>query len=81
VVAEIPDDLDARIAQEIDSYLACAPGAIAQAKALALQLGTAPEARQIDASIAALVTRWESPEAREGIAAFFDKRKPGWADG
>ena len=33
----------------------------------------------MEATIAALVARWESPEAMEGITAFFDKRKPGWA--
>ena len=29
-------------------------------------------------TIGALVRRWESDEAREGIAAFFEKRSPGW---
>ncbi len=29
-------------------------------------------------SVAALVTRWESPEAGEGVGAFFDKRKASW---
>lgn len=32
----------------------------------------------IDATIGALVTRWESPEAQEGISAFFEKRPPSW---
>ncbi len=81
VIADAPDDLDAAIAREVDSYLACAPGAVAQAKALALRLGQAPSEAALEASIEALVARWESPEAAEGIAAFFDKRKPGWADG
>ena len=35
----------------------------------------------VEHSIAALVARWESPEAAEGIAAFFEKRKPGFAAG
>lgn len=81
VIAEVADDLDALVAREIDSYLACAQGAVAQAKDLALHLGRAPDQAQIDASIKALVTRWESPEAGEGIAAFFDKRKPSWVKG
>ena len=29
-------------------------------------------------TIAALVKRWESPDAGEGIAAFFEKRPPPW---
>jgi methylglutaconyl-CoA hydratase len=29
-------------------------------------------------TIEALVARWETPEAAEGIAAFFGRRKPVW---
>jgi len=29
-------------------------------------------------SIAALILRWESEEASEGISAFFEKRNPKW---
>lgn len=72
-------DLDAAVEAEVAPYLACAPGAVASAKALALRLGAAPDARAVADSIDALVARWESPEAAEGIAAFFARRKPGWA--
>jgi methylglutaconyl-CoA hydratase len=74
-----PDALDAAVEAEIAPYLAAAPGAVAEAKALARQLGPRIDAEVIDATIAALVARWESPEAAEGIAAFFEKRKPGWS--
>jgi len=73
-----PADLDAAVEAEVAPYLSCAPGAVAEAKALARRLGPPIGGAEIEASIAALVTRWESPEAAEGIAAFFDKRKPGW---
>jgi len=72
-------DLDAAVEAEVLPYLSCAPGAVAEAKALIRMLSPAPDAAQIEASIAALVTRWESPETAEGIAAFFDKRRPDWA--
>ena len=72
-----PEDLEAAVEAEVAPYLACAPGAVAEAKALARRLGPPIGGAEIEASIAALVTRWESPEAAEGIAAFFDKRKPG----
>ncbi|MBK5947361.1 enoyl-CoA hydratase [Rhodobacter veldkampii DSM 11550] len=72
-------DLDAAIEAEVAPYLACAPGAVAEAKALARRLGPPIDQGVIEATIAALVARWESPEAAEGIAAFFDRRKPGWA--
>ena len=73
-----PADLDAAVEAEVAPYLSCAPGAVAEAKALARRLGPPIGEAEIEASIAALVTRWESPEAAEGIAAFFDRRKPGW---
>lgn len=73
-----PDALDAAIEAEVTPYLSCAPGAVAAAKALIRTLSPAPDASQIDASIAALLARWDSPESTEGIAAFFAKTKPGW---
>lgn len=73
------DALDAAVEAEIAPYLACAPGAVAAAKALALRLGAGIDQAAIDASIAALVAQWEGEEAPEGVAAFFDKRKPRWA--
>lgn len=75
------DDLDAAVEAEVAPYLACAPGAVASAKALALRLGSAPGPEAVAHSIAQLVARWESPEAADGIAAFFARRKPGWAGG
>jgi len=72
-------DLDAAVEAEVAPYLACAPGAVAAAKALARRLGGGISAADVDHSIGELVARWESPEAAEGIAAFFAREKPGWA--
>lgn len=72
------DDLEAAVAREVTAYLACAPGAVAEAKAQALAQGGAPGQAEIDASIEALVTRWDSSESGEGVAAFFEKRKAAW---
>ena len=52
--------------------------AVAAAKALARDLGPRIDTAVVEHTIAALAARWESPEAAEGIGAFFDKRKPGW---
>lgn len=76
--AVAPEALDAAVEAEVAPYLACAPGAVAAAKALALRLGAAPAPADVEHSIAQLVARWETPEAAEGIAAFFGKRKPAW---
>lgn len=70
--------LDAAIEAEITPYLACAPGAVAAAKALARRLGPAIGAEEIEASVAALMAQWEGKEAPEGVAAFFEKRPARW---
>lgn len=72
-------DLDSVLEREIGCYLSCAPGAVAEAKALARSFGPAIDANAIDRSIEALLTRWASEESSEGIAAFFEKRKPNWS--
>lgn len=72
------DALDAAVEAEVAPYLSCAPGAVAAAKALARRLGPPIGAAEIETSIDALVAVWEGDEAPEGIAAFFDKRKPRW---
>jgi methylglutaconyl-CoA hydratase len=79
IVSKTADDLDAAVEGEIAPYLACAPGAVAEAKALALRLGGAPGPAEVEASIQALVTRWENAEAGEGVEAFLSRRKPNWA--
>lgn len=71
-------DLDSAIEAEVAPYLACAPGAVAAAKALTRRLGPPIDPSTIDETIAALVARWQDPESAEGIAAFFEKRKPNW---
>ncbi|WP_415920904.1 crotonase/enoyl-CoA hydratase family protein [Tateyamaria sp. SN6-1] len=72
------DELDALVEAEVAPYLACAPGAVAAAKALALDLGGGVTAAQVDRSVAALRAQWETDEAGKGIAAFFDKRPADW---
>jgi len=72
------DDLDASVEAEVAPYLNCAPGAVAEGKALAQSLGGTVTREAVAASVAALARRWESPESAEGIGAFFEKRKAAW---
>lgn len=72
------EQLAAAIEEEVRPYLSCAPGAVASAKALVRTLGPCIDDATIDQTINELVERWETEEAREGIAAFFEKRKPAW---
>lgn len=75
------DQLDAAVEAEVTPYLSCAPGAVAVSKALTRYLG-APITEEVMAhTVKALSDRWETDEAAEGIAAFFDKRKPSWVKG
>ena len=69
-----PADLDAAVEAEITPYLEAAPGAVAEGKALLQALALPVDDRMIDTSIAALVARWETDEARDRVQAFFDAR-------
>jgi len=71
--------LDLAVEAEISPYLSCAPAAVARAKALLRHLGPVIDEATIQHSIAELSACWAGTEAPEGIAAFFDKRKPDWA--
>ncbi|KZY48489.1 enoyl-CoA hydratase [Roseovarius sp. HI0049] len=72
------DGLEAAIEDEVAPYFNCAPGAVARSKALLRALGPRIDREVIDLSIGALADAWDTDEAHEGVAAFFDKRKPGW---
>ncbi|MFT4182348.1 MAG: crotonase/enoyl-CoA hydratase family protein [Rhizobium sp.] len=76
VVAE--DALDEAVEAEIRHFLAASPEAAARAKALARSLGMPITDAVIDRVIEQLVEAWESDEAREGLAAFFERRSPRW---
>ena len=74
-------NLEAAMEAEIKPYLSAAPDAVARAKALVRALGPTIDAATIDDTITRLVDAWESAEAQEGIAAFFEKRQPSWITG
>ena len=73
--------LDAAVEAEVAPYLACAPGAVARSKSLLRGLGPQIDDQVIAHTINQLVAAWEDGEAHEGVAAFFEKRKPGWVEG
>lgn len=73
--------LDAAVEDEIAPCLSGAPAAQGEAKRLVARLAGGVTAEAVAASIDALVARWDHAEAGEGIAAFFDRRAPGWVQG
>ncbi|NGM46096.1 crotonase/enoyl-CoA hydratase family protein [Rhodobacter sp. SGA-6-6] len=72
------DALDAAVEAEVAPYLSTAPGAVAEAKRLARALGPRIDAGVIEDSVRRLADIWEGEEARHGISAFLEKRKPDW---
>ncbi len=72
------EGLEDAVEAHVEPYLSCAPGAVASAKSLVQALGPKIDDAVIDHTINALVQRWETQEAQEGISAFFEKRKPAW---
>jgi len=74
-------DLDAVVEAEVAPYLDCAPGAVARAKALLRGLGPRIDDAVIAGTVEALAEAWAGDEAPEGIAAFFERRAPGWQQG
>lgn len=83
-----PDQLDIEIDRILALLLSAAPGASREAKALADSAarwlaGWTPDAAGASTSeeAATLIARMRAlPEGREGIAAFLEKRKPGWTE-
>ncbi len=70
---------DAVITGWLSHLTAAAPGAVADAKALIADVASRPISDDLRAITAArIAARRASDEGREGLAAFFTKRKPEW---
>ncbi len=70
--------LDQVIQFEVDAFLSCAPGAVADAKLLCLELSRNQSVDQREYTANKLADRWETEEAQQGIDAFFNREKPPW---
>ena len=70
--------LDQAVGREVEAFMNCAPGAVAQAKSLCLKLARNPGLDQLDYTANKLADRWETEEATQGIDAFFNREKPPW---
>jgi methylglutaconyl-CoA hydratase len=76
VVAQ--DNLMAEALNFAESVLQGAPGAVTQTKRLIEELGWRSVKQDVDLALKYHIQARESAEAREGIAAFNEKRKPNW---
>ncbi len=70
--------LDEAIESEVNAFLQCAPGAVADAKSLCVLLARNPDHDHTEMTANRLADRWQSKEAREGINAFFAGSKAPW---
>ena len=73
-----PNELMAEALKVADSVLQGAPNAIVQTKRLIEELWSSSVKEDIDLALKYHLQARESAEAREGIAAFNEKRKPNW---
>lgn len=72
------DQLDAEVQSLAATVLRGAPGALANSKRLLEQLWSTSVKQDIEQALAHHMQARESQEAREGVAAFLEKRKPAW---
>jgi methylglutaconyl-CoA hydratase len=72
------DDLISEAKKFAVSVLQGAPGALAQTKRLVGELWWHSVKEDVDVALKYHMKARESDEAREGIAAFNEKRKPNW---
>jgi methylglutaconyl-CoA hydratase len=72
-------ELDRAVEARVGALLQAAPGAVAAAKSLlrAVAFRSAEEVREATASL--IAQRRASPEGREGLRAFLEKREPSWS--
>jgi len=74
------DALDERVRALATALCAGGPASQAHAKRLVLALEGQPLGDAlVDLTATAIAAQRASPEGREGLAAFFDRRAPGWA--
>lgn len=80
LVHAVADDIEAAAKPILEALLTNGPEAMADAKRLIRDVaGREPTPELRDMTAARIAARRASDEAREGMAAFLDKRKPNWA--
>jgi len=79
LVDEVAAELQAAVSRRISVLRRAAPGAVAHTKALLSMLNQAQAADFPEQAAIRFAANLRSPEAAEGLAAFAQKRKPGWA--
>lgn len=82
LVTEVVADfagIEAAMARISTEMMACAPGAVAESKRLVDAVAWRQVDEVMDESSRRIAAARVSPEGREGVMAFLEKRKPDWA--
>lgn len=72
---DLLETYETRIREQV---LRCAPGAVADTKALILELPSLNREETVQAAAENFADRMMSEEGKEGVASFVEKRKPDW---
>lgn len=75
-----PNELESEVQKLVTSILQNAPGALTNSKRLLEQLWPTSVKEDIDRALAHHRQARESGEAKEGVTAFLEKRRPSWAE-
>ncbi len=73
-----PNELENEVERLTASILQNAPGALASSKRLLEELWSTSVQQDVDRALQHHMEARESPEAKEGIAAYLEKRLPNW---
>ncbi len=75
----MPEELDEKLGDIVDALLACGPVAQKEAKELLRAVASRPFSSEVMQDTAERIAKIRSsPEGREGVAAFLEKRRPAW---
>ena len=74
-----PNELESTVRKIADSVLQGAPGAVSNSKRLIEELWSSSVEEDVGLALRHHMQARESKEAKEGIAAFLEKRPPKWA--
>ena len=78
-IASMEGDLDEKVGLMVDALLACGPVSQRESKELIRAVTGKPVTSELIQDTAARIARLRSsPEGREGITAFLEKRRPAW---
>lgn len=75
----LPEELDEKVGDIVDALLACGPVAQKEAKELIRAVASRPFSSEVMQDTADRIAKIRSsPEGREGVAAFLEKRRAAW---